>query len=308
MKKLFIIGNGFDLSHNLKTTYEDFHEYLRNNYSYKEDLFNIPELSILPDGSEKYDEDEVVTILIDLISQAEEIGEKWSDIETSLGFLDFGIYLDIYDDVYVDKEDDDGDSLWKSAYLYEDISADLNNCAVKIKELFSDWVNTIDIDNCALKHKFLDLINVEKDIFLTFNYTTVLEDIYYAKNVFHIHGIQGGYIIIGHGEERENFENKYIGSEHSLQQIHENLKKKTNEIIKTSIFFKMEFSDIDEIYSYGFSFSKVDMPYIEEICNKVNTKNVTWYLNDYGPDETRENYKKIIRKCGFLGEFKLFNV
>lgn len=275
VRKLFIIGNGFDLSHNLKTTYEDFHEYLRNNYNYKENLFNIPESSILPDGSKKYDDDEVVTILMDLISQAEGIGENWSDIETSLGLLDYDVYLDTYDDVYVDEDGDDGDNLWKSAYLYEDISADLNNCTVEIKELFSDWVNTIDIDNCAPKHKFLDLINVEKDIFLTFNYTTVLEDIYDVKNVFHIHGIQGGRIIIGHGEERENFENKYIGSEHSLQQIHEDLKKNTNELIKTCRLFKINFSDIDEIYSYGFSFSKVDMPYIEGICNKVNTKNVT---------------------------------
>lgn len=307
MKKLFIIGNGFDLSHNLKTSYEDFHEYLRNNYSYKENLFNIPESSTLPDGSEKYDNDEVVSMLMDLISQAEGIGENWSDVETSLGFLDFDTYLETYDDVYVDEEDDDGDNLWKSAYLYEDISADLNNCIVQIKQLFSDWVNAIEIDNCTSKHRFLGLINVEKDIFLTFNYTTVLEDIYNAKNVFHIHGVQGGHIIIGHGEERENFENKYIGSEHSLRQIHEDLKKKTDEIIKTSRFFKIDFSDIGEIYSYGFSFSKVDMPYIEEICNKVNTKKVIWYLNDYESDEIRENYKNIIRECGFAGEFKLFN-
>lgn len=155
------------------------------------------------------------------------------------------------------------------------------NCTIKIKELFYDWANTIDISDCVKKNKFIDLVNVEDDIFLTFNYTTVLEEIYNAKNVYHIHGVQGGDIIIGHGKNECDSKSMYIGSESSLEKLHEDLKKKTEEIINSFEIFKMDFGDINEIYSFGFSFSEVDMPYIAEICNKINTQNTIWYLNNY---------------------------
>lgn len=137
MKKLFIVGNGFDLAHGLKTSYEEFHKYLRLNYFYKADSFFIPESSILPDGSEIYDENDVATILIDLISKAEGEGKNWSDVETSLGKLDFDTYLERYDDIYVEEDNGDGSNLWRSANLYENISNDLYSCTIKIKDLFS---------------------------------------------------------------------------------------------------------------------------------------------------------------------------
>lgn len=33
MSNLFVIGNGFDISHKLKTSYENFHTYLKKEYS-----------------------------------------------------------------------------------------------------------------------------------------------------------------------------------------------------------------------------------------------------------------------------------
>lgn len=38
------------------------------------------------------------------------------------------------------------------------------------------------------------------------------------------------------------------------------------------------------------------MIYITEICNKINTENVTWYLNDYESEDIREIYKDNIKK------------
>lgn len=54
MKNLFIIGNGFDLAHNLKTSYEDFHKYLKNKYPQaNEEKFIQPEVITMPDGGEE---------------------------------------------------------------------------------------------------------------------------------------------------------------------------------------------------------------------------------------------------------------
>lgn len=82
MRSLFIIGNGFDLSHSLPTSYEDFRQYLIHYYpmAVKDSpSFNINSM-ILPDGSEVYDKDDVVSFLMDIISKAEPNGENWSDI------------------------------------------------------------------------------------------------------------------------------------------------------------------------------------------------------------------------------------
>lgn len=304
MKKLFIIGNGFDIAHNLKTSYEDFHKYLLSKYCYKEESFTIPDSIMLPDGGETYDNDEVITILIDLISEARGLGKKWSDIETCLGLLNLNLYLDDYNDIYGENDDD----LFKRAYMYEDISKNLYDCVVKIKEFFAEWVDTIEISSCEKKHKLVWLLKNNKNIFMSFNYTTVLERIYNVKNVFHIHGIQGGNIVIGHGKDEIKYRSNHIGAEYKVEQIHEDLRKNTEEIIKSHEFFKIDLNNIDEIYSYGFSFSEVDLPYINEICKKMNTKNIIWFLSDFESENTREEYKDKIIKCGFKGAFREFNI
>lgn len=54
MNSLFVIGNGFDLAHGIKTSYEDFHQYL-NDDNYPDALFDgyiTPESRTIPDGSE----------------------------------------------------------------------------------------------------------------------------------------------------------------------------------------------------------------------------------------------------------------
>ncbi|MED3550316.1 bacteriophage abortive infection AbiH family protein [Cytobacillus praedii] len=308
MRSLFIIGNGFDLSHSLPTSYEDFRQYLIHNYprAVKDSpSFNINSM-ILPDDSEVYDKDDVVSFLMDIISKAEPNGENWSDIETSLGQLDFEEYL--YEMSSLLDDDDNDKDMWRRANRNEDASEHFYKVTLKIKDLFSEWVNSIDISYVRTNKIFQGLIDNENDVFLTFNYTNVLEDLYGAEHVFHIHGTQRSEIIIGHGISREDFENTYVGSEWALAKIHHSLQKNIMEIIGSSSLFFNELKSINNIYSYGFSFSEVDLPYINEIIKKVNTENVTWYLSGYDHKEVIEKYIEVIKTCGFKGTFEIFNL
>ena len=54
-----------------------------------------------------------------------------------------------------------------------------------------------------------------------------------------------------------------------------------------------------EVYSFGFSFSKADIPYIEYICKRL-PNNCVWYLNKYDLNEYLK-HKQIIKSCGFKG-------
>lgn len=51
MKKMFLIGNGFDLAHRIPSSYDDFHNFLKEEYGDEEGGFGlIPQSFILPDG------------------------------------------------------------------------------------------------------------------------------------------------------------------------------------------------------------------------------------------------------------------
>lgn len=223
-----------------------------------------------------------------------------------MGQLDFEEYLNEMSSL-LDDDDNDND-LWRRANRNEDASEHFYKVTLKIKDLFSEWVNSIDISYVRQNKIFQRLIDNENDVFLTFNYTNVLEDLYGAEHVFHIHGTQGSEIIIGHGISREDFENTYVGSEWALAKIHHSLQKNTMEIIGSSSLFFNELKSINNIYSYGFSFSEVDLPYINEIIKKVNTENVTWYLSGYDHKEVIEKYIEVIKTCGFKGNFEIFNL
>lgn len=132
-----------------------------------------------------------------------------------------------------------------------------------IRKLISDWIESVDISNTKKKMDFLNLISSIDTFFLNFNYTKVLEDVYKLENVCHIHGTLDTSIIIGHGEKQKTVENPYIGTHYELEELHFALRKNVDTIINGVSFFS-EISNVSEIYSYGFSFSKVDLEYIKK--------------------------------------------
>lgn len=304
MKKLFIIGNGFDVAHKLPTKYSDFQDYLEENYPEASDEWlTVPESIMMPDGDERYDDAEVVGFLLKIVTEAEGTGDKWSNLENTLGLLDF-------DDCFDDWDDDEDDNEWHQVYRNENISANINGSVRMIREYFTDWIETIDISDAEINQSFCNLIDHKNDLFLTFNYTETLEDIYQAKNVYHIHGKQGEKLVFGHGNSTDNYDeymNGNIGSENHLSELQKALKKDTGVIIsENKPIFKL-LGEVDEIYSYGFSFSDVDMVYVKEICNASSTENIIWYIHDYDSEKFAEFKEKIIN-CGFKGKFDMFTV
>ncbi|WP_249598680.1 bacteriophage abortive infection AbiH family protein [Peribacillus frigoritolerans] len=331
MSNLFIIGNGFDIAHDLPTSYEDFHQYLIRKYPNAPNMrqsFNIKKIK-MPDGTKEFNKDEVVAFLIDRISSMEKNGNNWCDIETSLGRLDYENYInelaylsDKEIKALIRDEFEDGDFFMRGdGYdMLEHISNNLLEATIIIQELFSEWVNTIDISSTFPMNSFANLLNPSKDTFLTFNYTTVLEEIYGAEDVQHLHGIQNGEIIFGHGEEEKDGFSTFTFTTPPLLLLHSILKKDTESILSDHLypfldnlvenFFENSFEDdvfIEKIYTYGFSFSKVDLPYIKGICLSIDTSNVTWYLHTFHNDEERKRFKGIIEECGFKGRFDTFS-
>ncbi len=312
MSKLFIIGNGFDSAHCLATSYDEFRKYLCNTYMNgkrgADYMPMVPSVTMGPKGEDICDMEEVAEFLVYLISIAEPDGNKWSDLEASLGRLDY----DEAFDMLPEELDDDGDiNYWRESYNNEDMASNLYTIVSQVKDLFAEWVEDIDIEIAKVKPSFLNLIE-PRDIFLTFNYTDTLEEVYGIDKdrVCHIHGKQGENILFGHGNTEDytdEYMSKNIGSENSLSELDNFLKKDTKQALLEHMHFFDGIDDaIKEVYSIGFSYADVDLVYIKEICMKLS-EDVVWYLNDFNPSDIPK-FQMTLRKCGFKGRFATFSV
>lgn len=303
MKRLFIIGNGFDLAHKLPTLYIDFKNYLVREYDIDENkYFYAPEFSFDPDGGMAYDDDYVAGFVVFTISQVE--GDKWSDLENTLGVLD---YSDALDDYFAEE---DPENPYEDVYRMEDRASGIVIPMKRITNYFEDWIETIEInDDIQQLDSFKKLIDSETG-FLSFNYTDTLEEVYHVSNVCHIHGYQGGTIHFGHGNLEDNYDyyqSSHMGAEDHLLDIHLALRKNIKVALDDSYdFFETITDELTEIYSFGFSFGDVDLVYMKEIMSRCDSRNITWYLNGYDPKTRRDHFEKLIKSCGFKGKFSIF--
>lgn len=82
--------------------------------------------------------------------------------------------------------------------------------------------------------------------------------------------------------------------------------KDSDEIVRNNqVFFeKIRRSSIQNIYSYGFSYSSVDEAQIEELCASINegkdASKIVWYFNVFDEKNQKARlYEEIIRRLGF---------
>ncbi|MFJ5746952.1 bacteriophage abortive infection AbiH family protein [Bacillus cereus] len=298
MNKLFIIGNGFDLAHDIKSSYEDFKSYLESkdsdersdwedtmesdNFDERSDWEGETELG--NDISEQ--SDVIFDLLIYAINEAE--GGWWSNLEDTLGRINYDAFLS------------------SNGYKNNEILLEtLKTRADVFKDLLDSWVNEINIKDKQPKQDFIKLIGTN-DLFFNFNYTSTLEKVYNVnkEKVFHIHGVAGEDVEFGHGAEYI-----YLGYEEA-REVHESFRKDTGGIADAYDYYFKDLPNhhIQEIYTFGFSYGDVDQVYLKKIFKGLDVTNgITWFFNDYDK-EREEEFKAILEKCGFKGKYANYSV
>ncbi len=319
---LFVIGNGFDLAHNLPTRYSDFKEFLkekcdacRNVYDDKGQLKQkCPDLpgpqihyidkegngNVLADYKH---EAAVLYWLIERAAKHKRNGIKdWADFEEVLMKMDF-------DSVNVKEEYD--------MHALRETVTDLSG-------MFFEWISkTVNIDEkLPMLTSICQVADVDSDIAINFNYTETLEKVYGFKqqNICYIHGkrtqnppteYEQQYmwsfgegktgLVVGGPEPKHPRKDPYITFRGDL------IKNTEMAIFSNETFFeRIKESNIHNVYSYGFSFSRVDLPYIRKICDKLNNRKVTWHIFIY---DNKDRFKFIcrLRKAGFKGKIRFAN-
>lgn len=320
MKTLYIIGNGFDLKHCLKTKYSHFKEWLIREYpEYSVDFDGLLECKMGKDGGWVFDENDLVGAIISVIDCIDasyvdkENPVEWNTLEKYVGVeyahMIFDHHSFFLDDVDCNNTDDSNDKeRIRATYNNEDISNDLRIAYTQLKNIFELWVReylaNLSFDNITK----IETPNFGDSVFLNFNYTHTLEEVYGIdrKNICYIHGCARDYsteIFFGHGREDEGvgISENYLGVQYSFQLLANDMEKDTKKVLGNNIDFFRKLKTVEEIYSYGFSFSDVDMEYITVIGRLVDLGKVVWYLNKYDA-ENNPDYKDRIAELGFKVE------
>lgn len=320
LKKFFIIGNGFDIQHGIKSKYSDFHSFMRSMYVNKEIMDNsfndfFPWRYSVPKSRGvlgKFDDSELINVFGFLdycLTKSENkeslfnfyVNSDWSSVESTLANLD--LYEFFREEYYQPTHSSE-----------EDKAYDIAECFKYLYKVFWIWVKEIEIDSVVPIDAFQELFDCENDIFFTFNYTRTLEDVYGAKQVRHVHGEQGKRLLFGH--EKVTDINGYCCKngipdycDHAIKVLMEITEKDTEKnSCNLALYYSFLDKDITDIYSYGFSFSDVDLPYIRDICKAIDTSKIVWHLSDFDSNEKREDFVRRIVGCGFCGQFTTFSI
>lgn len=286
MKKLYIIGNGFDLHHNLKTSYDYFHSFLK---TMNPDLIEFLERYFQFNVDDNY---------------------LWSKFEEDLGTFNS---TELWED-YSPKFDADDDLQYSSFFGTEDeINEVLERTLDSLRSVFSDWIESIEIKS-DIK------IEVDKKAFyLTFNYTHLLENHYYIpnQNILHIHGeLNKNELIFGHNIEPEikseiddngdSNRTMIIDSQATAKSMLYNLIKPVGKLIKKNYLVFQSLKSIETVYVLGHSLNEIDHPYFSEI---IKNKNIKEWIVSYHEEEEENLFKSILGKLGVdLNKIKMISL
>ena len=264
---LYIIGNGFDLHHGLPTSYYDFYQWLRDM---------------------KYD---------DFIAKMEELfpleskGGKmlWFDFETALGEYDIDEIHTKYTPDYTKRNIKDVELFAKRA-IEPTISV--------IKSRILEWAQSINLYEYEAK-PILEL--PQNSLYLTFNYTLTLENLYHlhANQILHIHkSTEDKEVIVGNDIKKNRWQLEHIElpyeeeySKKELIDLFNTLYKNQVDNIKKNRDFFSRLNRVNRVVVLGHSLSDIDIAYIREVCKCIQ-EGAYWYISKHCCADMRR-----IEKC-----------
>lgn len=336
MEKLFIIGNGFDIAHDLKTNYlyfkkfvyqqaygkDELLESLQNMDSIKEYLkenddrifeneLRSEEMEEILNGT---DSQEKLKLLYQILLHITATERFWGDFEEKLACFPFMNASTPYFVTNDSKEDTESrKELAKNVAdkLSQYVHHQLNKLFKQwIKEAYEQWESQLTM------RKFTSHFPIAKETiltnrdarFLNFNYTRTLEDFYAipSSSIIHIHGdLDDGVLIFGHGEDSIVIpEGADVLSQDMYRLSAANRKLVRQQLRKHEYFFK-SLSSIKEIYFIGFGIrdeNGVDAPYFKEIFKQA--PDVSIYVDQFDK-ENEYTIKKILKAWGAHKAYRL---
>ena len=292
---LYIIGNGFDLHHGIRSSYKAFGEYLkghdRNTYDVVERFFDVD-------------------------------AHFWGQFEERLAALDIDSLIDYATAFLVSYGAED----WSDAY-HHDYQYEINQVVKAISETlrlrFGEWIRQLCIPEPSEIATIRLPVNPSAS-FLNFNYTPSLQRLYGVPDahILHIHGAAVEYsdagVVLGHGWEPEENPDPYrferapedadmrvVEGQRSIDLYFRETFKPTAKIIRDNAAFFGNLSQVERIFVMGHSVSGIDRPYFREVIRNINAGRVTWKISYFGDLKALQERFEELSIAPHLVEFAL---
>jgi len=294
---LFIIGNGFDLFHGLRTSYSDFEQFISRERIYEEfgEFFDI-----------KTNGDRL-----------------WNNFENDLHTISPGKMVEYY------KEFDVLDEDFRPSFIYsleDELSERVEHLPTEISNKLAEWIRALPQPKTADLERSKKLLKLGLNAkFISFNYTSTLTSIYNInrKNIYYIHGNaeETDELIFGHGvenclypvppifdESNEPTRHFYSDSEDAARGLFNLLKKPVEDVLPKLKSHCEGIGKIDNIIVLGHSLGDVDLQYFQFL--RTFFPEATWALSYYNKADLNriKQFKKIIDFPGKLKIIKVFAI
>jgi hypothetical protein len=297
--RLYLIGNGFDLHHGLKTRYAHFGAYLEQH---DRPLYHLLESYIAFPQTDK---------------------DLWARFEENLANLDVEEIIDENRDRLPDYGSDEFRD--RDRYVFPDIMEELyNDLTTGLIDQFRSFILQVEMPPSA--HQYMIELDPKAE-FLNFNFTHTLERLYGVdrNRILYIHGVadnENSEIILGHGIDPAAFEEKspeppngldeddlakwydehdiydysFDTGKEAIMRYFATMYKPTKDIITHHQSFFEGLGTIKEVYVLGHSISYVDLPYFKTIFKHVDAQ-AQWTVSFYSEEE-RESHLKTLCAVG----------
>lgn len=279
---LYIIGNGFDLHHEIPSHYRDFGIYVE---SLNSRLYEIFERYICCSGD-------------------------WSKFEGALADIDVESILDDIPLANYGADDWSDSGHYDYQYEVQNIADSLSN---ELKKIFTHWILTLQIPNSLACE--IPLLNLDVDArYLSFNYTNTLEKLYHvnSSNILYIHNKAidlTSDLILGHAfnpESRsslnqdcdlESQDTRITEAKSILDNYFSTTYKPVNLVVRKHESFFDLLTNTNKIYVLGHSLSPVDVPYFKQIVSRTADSEPDWTITYYCESEI-SGFRKTLLGLG----------
>ncbi|MGE8374592.1 MAG: bacteriophage abortive infection AbiH family protein [Diaphorobacter nitroreducens] len=264
-KCLYVIGNGFDLWHDIPSKFSDFKSYVSKN---------APEVF-----------EEVETYL--------PAGDEWNQLEQALAEMDVDALIDNLGHFMASYGADD----WSDSG-HHDFQYEVDNCVERLstglKHQFANWVRGLPIPNHLELGRRLTTLDPAA-YYLTFNYTPTLKSVYGidSRRVCFIHGnaaVQDEELILGHAwsptvrpslnsrEDVEEMDVRMYEANEIIDSYFSSTFKRSAELIQKHAYFFDQLSDVEQVVILGHSLSEVDSEYFAALLEVPALKAANWMV------------------------------
>ena len=289
METVYLIGNGFDLHHNLPTDYKDFHNYVIANSNNLENTFE--EYFKLKTGA----------------------NYLWTNFEEDLGTFNWELFFDDNNNVNI-KDDDFRPSFAHS--LEDDLKEQTERLKTDIKNIFQNWLEAVDISNTKINMQFL-----ENSIFINFNYTLVLEEVYKIESsrILHIHGDiinNSEDLVFGHNvlmkeipgldENSDSNRTLFTAAEDAAKVPYHSFYKPVEKIIANNLNIFDSMSKVKSIYILGHSLNPIDLTYFKQI--HIRSLDAQWNVSYYNNSEKQSHLLTLVQMGISPEQIRLFKL